>query len=752
MLLRRINNLVIKRPLSYSLAGFLLAYFLCGFFHSPLKLTASILLIYLSVALASVNIVLKLSGSSRRIRSLAYVMLIMSIALASLLSFLNFDTKFDQLKRRYDNIEADVNITVISTDSVNEGFSSHKVLISEINGEKCRIKASMISTYLNPFEEGDCLRLPVTISVNTDFSKLSEASVISRGYTLGILSENEEAIEILEDSKVFPYSHTARLRQGASRIVRSLTRDEGTALSQALIYGNRSGLSYSFTNAFKELGLSHMLAISGMHFSITVGLIAALLLKMSFNKRLSVLLLGIFVLLYALISGFSASVCRAAIMLLISYASFYFGKRSDAVTSLFCSAFIICMFSPYAIYDIGLILSFLSTLGILTVALPINESIRDKGIYKVRPIYILVSAVNITLSAVLFTLPISYFCFGYISYASPITNLIFAPLITLILYLLPFMLILSPIAPIAKVIGGAVTALSKLICHFAEALADSGEYTVNFDNRFSSVLFALTVISLTAMLVFYKNFSKRRAFAYIPLISFVFACYIGNAVISYPYLNGNSVAYYTEDENDAIIISSGKEVLFCDISSGNYPFTLNAMEYAEKACRKDISAYMISDYHYTHIATITRLVNYTDIRMFILPIPEAHDINFHEAIVTFLNLSDCDVKFYVPNEEKLKFGDLSISPYIHPHETANPASIILIENEAEALPTYAYFSNTKALTLTSKDFLKRFTETVKRADTVIYGSHGDSKRALDTVIKTTSAEVVRASFYSGIKN
>lgn len=751
MLLRRLNSLVIKRPLSYALAGFLLAYFLCGFLQNPIKLTFAIILFYFSLALAGVNIIFKLSGSAKRIHSLAYIMLLLAIALAFLLSFLNFDVSFDRLKRKYDNIEANVNLTVISSDSVNEGFSSHKVLISEINGEKCRIKASMVSTYLNPFEEGESLSLPVKISVSTNFSKLSEASRLARGYTLTLLSENEEALEISDDSKVFPYAQTARLRQGVSRTVRALTRDEGTSLSTALIYGDRSELSHSFTDSFKELGLSHMLAISGMHFSITVGLLATMLYKASLDKRLAVVFLVLFVLFYALISGFSASVSRAAIMLLISYASFYFGKRSDAITSLFCAAFIICIISPYAIYDIGLILSFLSTLGILTVALPVNEGLRGKGICKISVIYSLISSVNITLSAVLFTLPISYFCFGYVSYVSPITNLIFSVFITLILYLLPFLLIFSPVTPIARLIGGAVTLLSKITCRLAESLADLGDFTVSFDSRLSAILFSLTLISIAAMILFYRNLSQKRAFLYIPLTVFILLCYIGNTVASYPYLHQNSLAYYTEDENDAIVISSGGDLLLCDNSGGSYSFTQNALKYGEKTCKGTFTAYMISDYHYTHIATVTRLLEYTDIRTFILPVPEERDVNFHSSIVTFLTLSGCEVIEYVPNEENLKFGSISITPYIHSHETANPASILLIEDSEKSFPTYAYFSNTKALTLNSRDFLDTFTETVGKADAVICGSHGDSKKAFDTIAEIRNIKIVRSSFYTGIK-
>ncbi|MBE6619342.1 MAG: ComEC/Rec2 family competence protein [Ruminococcaceae bacterium] len=749
-LIRRINFSVIKRPLCFTLAGFLLTYFLCGFFHSSLKITVAAIILYIGALMPVIGVVLRRRG--HEFYAMPYTLAALAIALAFILSFINFDLKLEKLEKKYDSLAANVTLTVISANTVNENYSSHEVLLREINGEKCRIKAFMTSTYMNPFESGESLKLPVKISVDNRFSNLSEAYGFSKGYFLNVISENEEALEIVDDGSAFPYSQTARLRNGVSRLIRKFTRDEGTSLSGALVYGDRSGLSRSFTDSFRELGISHMLAISGMHFSIIVGLLAAFLCRLPLNKKISLLLLGIFVLFYALISGFSASVSRAAIMLLLSYASFYFGRRSDAVSSLFCSAFIICMLSPYAIYDLGLLLSFFSTLGILTVAVPINEGLRSKSIYKIRPLYLLVSALNITLAAVLFTLPISYFCFGEMSYVSPISNLIFSVFITLILYLIPFMLILSPIIPIAKMLGGAITFISKICVSLSSFLSGLGSFTVRFDGIFSDLLFALTVLSLVLMLLFLKSFSKRRYLAYVPLIAFVAMSCIGNAIITYPYLHGGSVAYYTENENDAIIISSGKEVLLCDISSGNYPFTKNAIEYGEKLCRNKVSAYMISDYHYTHIATVTRLVESTDIRTFILPKPQERDLEFHNAIKTFLDISGCDVRIYTPCEEKLNFGKISLTPYIYPHKTANPASIIVIESEISDLPRYTYFSNTGALTLTSSEFSKSFTSAVKKADVIIYGSHGNSEKALDTAVKVSSAEIVRSQFYSGIKN
>ncbi len=741
---------ILKRPLCYSLAGFLLAYFLCGFFSSNFKLSFSIIGFYITLVLIIAGSVLKVL--KKNIKLLPVILILFSISLSFLLSWVSFDRKFDSLSEKYHGRDAEVKLVVLDAETISDNYSSHEVVITEINGEKCRYKAKMVSSYYNAYDDLDTLRLPVKISLTAEFSDLSDAYDLSHGFLFELSSESDENTEIIDKENVFPYTQTASLRKSVSRIVGRFTEGNGRAISKALLYGDRADLSYSFTSAFRELGISHMLAISGMHFSIIVGLLAIIFSKIRINKKLSTVLLTLFVLLYAFLAGFSGSVCRAAIMLLFSYSSFILGKRSDAITSLFSAAFIICIFNPYAIYDVGLLLSFFSTLGILTLALPTGEKLRKSKLSKIKPLFSLVSAINITLSAVLFTLPICFFCFGYISYVSPITNLIFVPFITLILYLLPLLIIFSPIKLVAYAIGQVINVISRITVYLSEDIAASGDFYIRFDYFFCTVLLVLMLIILFLMIIFVKDFGSRRELAYIPLLVFVVGCYIGNYIMLHPYITGSSVSYYTENENDAIIISSGGESLFCDSSGGSYTYAKNAIDYAEELGKTQITTYMITDYHYTHIATVTKLYTYMGIRNFILPLPQERDIDYHNAIARFLDYSECNIVFYTPSKEPIKFGEFEISVDIYTHKTANPASLIYIKSDKYSLPDYTYISNTKNLTDSNDDFVEHLTEAALYCDYLICGSHGNSEKALSKIKAYLSREALTESFYSGFKD
>ena len=749
MFLIKIRDFLMKRPLCLALAGFLIVYFTFGFLRGDFKIILSVLLFAL-IALSALFAV----SSKRRIslRHLFPILLIIfALCFASLFSWIHFDIRLNEISDKYHEKEVDAEVTVIKVNSMSDFYSSHDIMIREIDGDPCRVKAKLTSSYYNTYREGDTLRLKLTLSAESEYSNLSEAYDLSHGFLLYADSADEENIVHTDSEDVFPYTYIYPIQKAISLIIERFTEGNGSALSRALIYGDRGDLPYSFTSSFKELGISHMLAISGMHFSVVVGLFAILLSKLRIPKQFSLVLLTLFVIFYAMLAGFSASVCRAAFMLLFSYASFIFGRRSDSLTALFIAVFLICILTPYAIYDIGMLLSFLSTLGILSVALPINEKLRQNKLTKIRPIFSVLSAVNITLSAVLFTLPITHFCFGYISYVSPLSNLLFIPLITVLMYLFPFLVIFSRAKYIAGIIGYLITFISDITVRFSEHFAASGDYCIDLDYFFCTILLALMFIAIAAITVFIKSFKDHIELIFIPMIVFVMGCYIGNYFVMLPYERGMSIMYYTEDENDAVIVISDGEALLCDSSDGSYSFLKNALEYARDVGKVEVTSYMITDYHYTHIGTVTKLAKYSDIRSFILPISLGRDKNYHYSVTRYLRSSGYDVSLYRPGENSIIFNSFLINSYIYEHSTANPASVVFFEDTEQNTDSYMYISNIRDMCSVNEDFEKFITESAKMSSYIICGSHGSSDEAMEIIEEYIPYEPLYDSFYSKIK-
>ena len=168
-------------------------------------------------------------------------------------------------------------------------------------------------------------------------------------------------------------SQLAQLRNKLSQVLKNELNGSNLAIAQALILGDKSLLDQETRNSFGATGAMHVLAVSGLH----IGIITQLLLYLfQFSSKLisrrnavffTVLLLWI----YALLTGFSPSVVRAVFMFSVLILSQETGGNYAPINVLFFTAFILILFNPYVIYDIGFQLSYLAMLGIYTLYKPI---------------------------------------------------------------------------------------------------------------------------------------------------------------------------------------------------------------------------------------------------------------------------------------------------------------------------------------------------------------------------------------------
>jgi len=228
----------------------------------------------------------------------------------------------------------------------------------------------------------------------------------------------------------FPIRWVALLRNSASK------RWEEMGFSpmlvgfyRALILGDQSLLVPEIKTAFRQLGLAHILAISGMHFGLCYLLFNGISLLLPFKLRR-----GFRVILsisYAVITGLGISVIRALIFILIYELGICLKRPIDRWQLLLTTSFICVMIQPYWIYDVGFQLSFIAVLGIF-VGLYFLDLFELPQLLK-KPIQL----VTISFSAQLAVSPILAFYFEELS-----------------LFALPLSIIASPIVPIVMILGG----------------------------------------------------------------------------------------------------------------------------------------------------------------------------------------------------------------------------------------------------------------------------------------------------------
>lgn len=196
------------------------------------------------------------------------------------------------------------------------------------------------------------------------------------------------------------------------------------AMLTAITIGNRSFFSDEFYANVKNAGVSHIMVVSGMHLSVIVALTACAIKKRFYNKYLRVFIMLATVLFMSAVCGFTKSVLRAGFCSLFLGASILLERENTAENSLGSAAVLLYIISPCTVFSISFQLSFLSTLGIVAVAMPCLAYINENEFIKSRALLALVSAVTVTLAATLFTMPVSIHTFGYISLVSVPVNLL----------------------------------------------------------------------------------------------------------------------------------------------------------------------------------------------------------------------------------------------------------------------------------------------------------------------------------------
>jgi competence protein ComEC len=159
------------------------------------------------------------------------------------------------------------------------------------------------------------------------------------------------------------------LQTSFNNMLESHLEGENLAIAKAIILGDKSMLESETKNSFSATGAMHVLAVSGLH----IGLILQILMELAkfFSKFISrkkaVLSILILLWIYSILTGFSPSVIRSIFMFTILVLAQFFGKEQNNINSLFFSAFVLLLFQPMFLFDIGFQLSYLAMVGIYTL-------------------------------------------------------------------------------------------------------------------------------------------------------------------------------------------------------------------------------------------------------------------------------------------------------------------------------------------------------------------------------------------------
>lgn len=309
-----------------------------------------------------------------------------------------------------------------------------------------------------------------------------------------------------------PMRYVYRVRHSITRRILLMLPDDRGALAVAMLTGDKSHLSQQLLDYFKLSGASHIMAVSGMHLTVVVGMALLLMRALRLGRvQQSVITIAV-TLMYMSLAGFSKSVVRAGIMLFILSAGDLIGRRADSLNSLGLAVFVICL-NPFAVYDIGAMLSVLSVMSLIVLypvfarKLP-KLSNMDSDVIKIRDriksiLLQLLSGIYVSISVLIFTLPVMCLFFGYVSFSGIVANIFVVPAagIMMPMALITYLVSLQPVNIVTAIIARVLSIVSGFVIKVVSVLATTGNSMFSGGRAFCIFIAGVLIIFAFALML-----------------------------------------------------------------------------------------------------------------------------------------------------------------------------------------------------------------------------------------------------------
>lgn len=385
---------------------------------------------------------------------------------------------------------------------------------------------------------------------------------------------------------------------------------------KGLLFGDTSDLSIYIKQDFQKAGLSHVLAVSGMH----IGFIVLLFLTL-FGKRFGMIIACIALVFFVPMTGASPSIMRAVIMYLVSVGGFYLRRDHSLLHSL-CFALIILLFiNPYSIQSLSLQLSFLATLGIILInktlqtffIKPFNRLNLSKILKHI--VFAITGVLSCSISACLFTAPILLINFGYVSIASTLANVLTIGVFSVLFISGLLLCILANISFIANLLIIIINLLSNYVFYIADMTGNISGFLLYWKDTKIQILIMCFYIFIALWILFRKHFHY-----YIGMIISISIIAI-TVYVNIGIENNRYEIKLFDDGGQTIAISSMHNtfaVIDC-AGTNSQPASENVLAYMDWYNHKQIDLLIITSIDNGHAKSIPQLLENVKVNRCILP-------------------------------------------------------------------------------------------------------------------------------------
>lgn len=516
-----------------------------------------------------------------------------------------------------------VTFTVENVNYTGEYSSEYGVKITDVDGDNVSFSSICVTAFSSELSIGD--KASAIAEIYPSGEKLLGYSRDSaENVYIDIAVYNRENLVVTDVNRTTLRGYFNLLRERLSLYIDGTVGDQGAELCKAMLLGDKSGLDGEILKAFRRSGTSHLLAVSGLHMSVLLGCVGLILEKLSLRKSLRYVILSIAAVAFLILTGFSMSASRSVVMTLSVYGAYLFVKENDPITSLFASVALIILIFPHSVFDVGLMLSFFATLGILAAYLPITAYIKRfmgkrYGARAARIFGMIFYGVLLTLICNTFILLIIWYVFGEISVVGLISNPMLSPLSEVYMILSAVALVFGRVPLIGRGIVFLLCCLGELIEQVAVFFGNVSGGVLSLRYPFAGVIICLMAAALGVMLVIKL---KRRWMIILPSIAAILCFCICFAGFELMYKDRTRMTYYGYGDNEMIVLGKGYSAAVCDMSAGSYSFLSRLDGLCAEGYSTEISEYVVTHYHSGQPAALEKIFRYDLVRCVCLPFPD----------------------------------------------------------------------------------------------------------------------------------
>lgn len=468
---------------------------------------------------------------------------------------------------RFSGKNACVEAVLTDEASVYHESYCYPLKVTGVDGEKTSFHMMLVLDYPLDADVSDSVSFDGTLT--TPYADLCD---YYRSKGVYLFCYDASGVSAVRAPRRSLYFYAIEIREKSCAVFDSLLPYDDAALCKALLIGDRSALRSDIRSDFRYSGVSYLIVVSGMHFAILTAFCLTLFKKVFRNRYVYLTLTAAFTLLYMAVTGFSPTVMRSGIMMLLMILARLMRRRPYPKNSLgFAGLLIPLIFSPDAAGDVGLMLSFSATFAILTWAPPIYEKIRirreTKGKFSKRIIFLLnrlLGLISVSLAANILAFPISVFVFRGFSLVTLLSSVLLYLEVWLMVILSFFVCIfwfLGPLRILSVLLSWILYPLCEAVLFLVHLF---GSWKFSYVKVGAPYLYLWLILTAVLAAVAYLLCRNYRLMKYVCLISLTVL--LGGA-LSFCFLTADEVSLFVFDGGgkNAVALSSADRLMILDM-------------------------------------------------------------------------------------------------------------------------------------------------------------------------------------------